>query len=41
MGGLRFYEEQRERMATRVAAGIRHNQQMLAATASRCNVAAD
>jgi hypothetical protein len=41
MGGLRFYTDQRERIAARVAAGLRHNQQMLAATASRCNIAAD
>ena len=41
IGGLRFFDEQREKMAARVAAGIRHNEQMLAATASRCNIAAD
>jgi len=41
MGGLRFLAEQREKMIARVAAGIRRNEQIVAATASRCNVPAD
>lgn len=41
MGGLRFYAEQREIMAARIAVGIRQKEQMMAATASRCNIAAD
>jgi hypothetical protein len=41
MGGLSFYEEQREKIASRVAAGVRRNEQVMAAMASRCNVAAD
>ncbi len=41
MGGLSFYEEQRQKIASRVAAGVRRNEQVMAATASRCNVAAD
>jgi hypothetical protein len=41
IGGLRFLDEQREKMAARVTAGIRRNEQILAATASRCNVPAD
>ena len=41
MGGLTFYEEQREKISTRIAAAIRKNDQILAATASRCNNPAD
>jgi hypothetical protein len=41
MGVLSFFEDQRQQMASRLAAGIRRNEQVMAATASRCNVAAD
>ena len=41
MGGLSFYGDQRQQIASRVAAGVRRNDQVMAATASRCNVAAD
>lgn len=41
MGGLRFYAEQRERIAARVAAGLKRNEQMVVASVSHCNVAAD
>jgi hypothetical protein len=41
MGGLRFVQEQRERMATRVAAGLQRNEQTVVASVSPCNAAAD
>src|SRR5258707_9682236 len=41
MGGLRFYHEQQERIAERVAAALQRNEQAVVASGSHCNVAAD
>lgn len=41
MGALRFYSEQRERIAVRVAAALERNERLAMASVSHCNVPAD